>query len=460
MIPLDQPLDLLSPEAPAFLADIQGNILKSHGRDHARHVFIRFGPDVAGVRAWLSTFATSYVTSAAAQNAQSAMWKSARGEGQLFASVLLSATGYAAAGIANGAVPTEPGGTYFQRGMKNQAQAERPFNDPPKEEWERPFQDDVHALVVLAHDDVPSLERHTAAIVRSLAATASATWVEPGRRLTFNFPRGTLTIEHFGFEDGISNPALVLQDAEAERAARGFDKWDPTAPLSLVLAAEPGTTGRYGSFFVFRKLEQNVRGFKGALGDVAKVLGPGGDEERAGAMAVGRFRDGTPIVPTTAPTPGAELNNFNFTADDPAGAVCPFHAHIRKTNPRGDSPIGIPGERRFRIARRGITYGERPDLAPGSTLPFPERGVGLLFMSYQSKLDQFAIQQEGSDSNDFARPGVGVDAVIGQNTTPVAQEWPTGSGKKFTMANFVKMLGGEYFFAPSMPFLRELGTTA
>src|SRR5262249_20727275 len=102
--------------------------------------------------------------------------------------------------------------------------------------------------------------------------------------------------------------------------------------------------GRYGSFFVFRKLEQNVRGFRSALADLTRVLGPGSDVERAGAMAVGRFRDGTPIVPTTAPTPGAELNNFTYAADDSSGKVCPFHAHIRKTNPRGDSPLGLPGE--------------------------------------------------------------------------------------------------------------------
>ena len=135
---------------------------------------------------------------------------------------------------------------------------------------------------------------------------------------------------------------------------------------------------------------------------------------------------------------------------------CPFHAHIRKTNPRGDSPLGLDAERMFRIARRGITYGERPDLSPGADLVPPEHGVGLLFMSYQARLDQFAIQQEGSDSNDFVREGVGVDAVIGQNAAPVPQEWPNGSGQTFTMANFVTLLGSEYFFAPSIAFLHEL----
>jgi hypothetical protein len=38
------------------------------------------------------------------------------------------------------------------------------------------------------------------------------------------------------------------------------------------------------------------------------------------------------------------------------------------------------------------------------------------------------------------------------------QEWPPGNGVKFNMANFVKMPGGEYFFAPSLAFLNSLTT--
>lgn len=43
---------------------------------------------------------------------------------------------------------------------------------------------------------------------------------------------------------------------------------------------------------------------------------------------------------------------------------------------------------------------------------------------------------------------------------PIDQTWPstaTSDTNKFKMVNFVRMLGGEYFFAPSMSFLKELG---
>jgi Dyp-type peroxidase family len=341
--------------------------------------------------------------------------------------------------------------------MKRQAESDRPFNDPPADQWMQAFQGRPDAVIILAHDDPAELSQAVTDLRQELTPITTAIWSEEGTRLTFDFPGRVepVTIEHFGFEDGISNPLFYLDDIEQERAWRGATKWDPAAPLKLALTVEPNYPDRYGSFFVFRKLEQNVAGFKQALVELANQLGPG-DPERAGAMAVGRFRDGTSIVPAPAPDPAHGQTDFYFKTDDAVGGTCPFHAHIRKTNPRGDTGLTLEGERMFRVVRRGITYGVRPDLETGSALPPPSADVGLLFMCYQAGLAQFAIQQEGSDSNDFVNEGVGVDAVIGQNAAPSPQEWPTGSGRRFTIANFVKMLGGEYFFAPSLAFLRTL----
>jgi deferrochelatase/peroxidase EfeB len=244
---------------------------------------------------------------------------------------------------------------------------------------------------------------------------------------------------------------LVRQDIDGEIAKRGSTHWNPSAPLGLALVAEPNGPG-FGSFMVFRKLEQNVKAFWGALEDLSRTSGI--EIEQLGAMAVGRFRDGRPAIPTSSIDPCADLNDFHFDQDE-FGEKCPFHAHIRKTNPRGDVPrvLGAPAafEKARRILRRGITYGTRDDLAVR-----PEAGVGLLFMCFQSNLDQFIIQQEGSDSNDFVRESIGCDAVIGQNAAAINQTWPSNGTIKFKMANFVTMRGGEYFFAPSISFLRQL----
>jgi len=82
-------------------------------------------------------------------------------------------------------------------------------------------------------------------------------------------------------------------------------------------------------------------------------------------------------------------------------------------------------------------------------------------------LRQFAIQQSGSDSESFPYNSdlTGLESVIGQQADPEKvnpQPWPYRDPKDpkavrlVKMMNFVKMLGGEYFFAPSVAFLKDL----
>jgi deferrochelatase/peroxidase EfeB len=135
---------------------------------------------------------------------------------------------------------------------------------------------------------------------------------------------------------------------------------------------------------------------------------------------------------------GAPGNDLDFD-DDRFGASCPYHAHIRKTNPRGDlasaaarrPPIPLAAEKGFCIARRGVAYGAG-DYLTGAAPP-PTGGVGLLFMSAQSDLQNFEIHQAGSDSADFA--AVGVDATIGRSDSPVPQTWITPMEAQSTVAD-------------------------
>lgn len=233
-------------------------------------------------------------------------------------------------------------------------------------------------------------------------------------------------IEHFGYVDGRSQPLFLTEDLEEElRRTDGVSVWDPTQPLERVLVADPAAPDPatdFGSYFVLRKLEQNVLAFRQAeeaLADALKL--ENNDRERAGAMLVGRFKDGTPL--TLQATPGAHspvMNNFNY-ASDGAADKCPYQAHIRKTNPRGSGGFGQPpeAERRHLMARRGQTYGER------SEGDLPETGVGLLFMAFNSDLNkQFEFTQHTWANNPgFPEPGEGesapgLDQVIGQGDRP------------------------------------------
>ena len=473
MVDLAQPVDLDDPGAQSFLEAVQGNIIKGQGRDHTAHIFLVFPPDAVAMREWIAGFAATRVTSARAQHEQTLAFRRKRDAGAPFVSLLLSAQGYTALGLDDRA-PADP---LFRAGLRRHNEVSPdPINDPPVATWEPGYREGVHAMVLLADDDRARLDALESTLVADVAALGMRSFVERGDKLLYNFgpPRGVLEIEHFGHQDGVSNPRMVVADIEEERAARGAQHWDPQAALDLVFVDEPGS-GAHGSYMVFRKLEQNVRAFHEAKTGLARLLAI--DVDGAATLMVGRHRDGTPVMPTTTLDPRADPNDFTYADDRPQDGVparmCPFHAHIRRTNPRGDVPhyIGAPEafERSMRIARRGITYGERPYLYNPDPSVLPSAGVGLLFMSFQANLRQFAIQQSGSDSDTFpfVSQGAfsGLETVIGQaadaaNVRPQVFPYQDANGpaavREMRMINFVKMMGGEYFFAPSLTFLRSL----
>lgn len=185
---------------------------------------------------------------------------------------------------------------------------------------------------------------------------------------------------------------------------------------------------------------------------MAQELGlKGEDEERAGAMLVGRFEDGTPV--TLQSEDGADspvMNDFTY-ASDPDGLKCPHYAHIRKVNPRRTTAAG----RRHVMARRGQTYGVRaPNLGDR-----PTGDVGLLFMAFNANLrTQFEYTQKSlANHGDPTSP---IDPVIGQGRRrPLRSPVEWGEPKTRATARIapaVTMKGGEYFFMPSLPFLHAL----
>lgn len=453
----------INPDDPVFrvmLENLQGNILKGHGRDHTVHIFFRLDDDADAVREGLKAVVAN-VTSAAEQHEQTTRFKRFGIPGGLFANFFLSASGYQALGV-DPSVFDDP---HFTTGMKAGRAA---LADPSVETWEEGYRGSrIDAMLLLADDDGAFLLRRAGDVIREIERFAAVIAVERGVALRNDEGEG---IEHFGYADGRSQPIFYASDLASEGTT---NIWDPAEPLRLALVSDPlsGDEDTFGSYFVFRKLEQDVRRFTIREHELADELGlQGPDRERAGAMAVGRFRDGTPLV--LSQTDGfipAKENDFDYSNDAEA-LKCPFHAHIRKTNPRGDTTreFGVPidEERKHRVVRRGITYGDRnrhPN-AFQALDDLPVGGVGLLFMCFQSSLsEQFVfMQQSWANSEGFVRPDTGIDPIIGQGEDPAAQQWlpsygttdPPAVSTRFS--DFVTMKGGEFFFAPSMPFLKRL----
>ena len=447
-------------EYVAMLARLQGNIVKPHGRDFSSHLFLAFsGADMAKVKRWIAGKLVPLITSAQAQGQQSAAFRAAGTGGGLFCGFGLSADGYAALGIAP--VPDDPS---FLRGMKHpDTTRQKGLNDPPVPNWQAGFQATLHAMVMLADDDLAVVNAAVADLTASLAGVAEVVINEPGA--VFRNARGKV-IEHFGFSDGVSQPLFMAKDIEKERMNGGLENYNPSAPLGNALLKDPnGGPLAFGSYLVFRKLGQDVAAFRQQEAALAGALKLGPEQaELAGACIVGRFRDGTPL--SMQPVDGwtNEPNNFNYDHDSDA-MRCPFHSHIRKTNPRGDKEreFGLTeGEDRSRrLVRRAVSFG------PLELTPPPGADVGLLFMCMQSSIvNQFEFMQAiWSNYTDFLRPQTGLDGVIGQGlpgAPALPQSFPKTWGVRvdgtlpFTFKPCVDMRGGEYFFLPSLESLARL----
>ncbi|GAB3739534.1 Dyp-type peroxidase [Amycolatopsis oliviviridis] len=465
------PIDLSVPlewrtatgDAAKMLDELQPNILKAHSRDHFSALFLRFSEEKSAKKFLASL--VPLMKSAKTHLTEVDRFKAEGVKGSPYVGVGLTATGYRFLKI------ELPQDESFRRGMRAQETREK-LSDPPRSTFDSGYQDEIHAVVIVADAaDAPMTARRNA-VLALIPSTISVVAEETGLGRVNSRGEG---IEHFGYVDGRSQPLFLVEDIHAEKTGTdGVSVWDPSAPLNQVLvpdqaAPEPGV--HFGSYFVFRKLEQNVRRFKQAEEALADQLGlTGEDRERAGAMIVGRFEDGTPL--TAQRQEGAESpvpNNFDYGSDI-AGAKCPFQAHIRKTNPRGSGGAELPPQERLHLmVRRGVPYGERAD-DPNADLPpsaRPSGGVGLLFMAFNSSLDnQFEFTQEiWANNPGFPIPAAGVkppglDPVIGQGPRPesvYAKDWAgTGTVTADPFPQAVTLKGGDYFFMPSLAFLRGL----
>jgi Dyp-type peroxidase family len=321
--------------------------------------------------------------------------------------------------------------------------------------------------------------------------------------------------EHFGFTDGISDPVFEGQypkQYEKDRAVGsgatdGEGNWRPLAAGEFLLgwpdeaqeipgAAMPLDFSRNGTFMAYRKLNQEVAGFKAWVDEAAAQLQqvwnlPSFEVAHATLMAkmAGRWEDGVPL--DVAPDwdawkkfnaecePDEEghvvrddsararaLVDFGYRTDAD-GFRCPMGAHIRRCNtrdmldPRGDSPdpksrMGSALNNRRRILRRGLPYGKEND-AEG------ECGIIMLVVCASLQRQFEFVQQQWLN--------YGLDANSGNDTCPllgnhddeskfVIPADPRTGNPPFIatrLKQFVTTRGGDYFFIPSMTALRMLG---
>ncbi|KAJ7154720.1 fungal peroxidase [Mycena filopes] len=338
------------------------------------------------------------------------------------------------------------------------------LGDPGVANWVPQFAGtSIHGVMLFASDTDDNINAAVTSLEAALGDSITKVYsLSAGAR-----PGAEAGHEHFGFLDGISNPAVT-----------GFT----ASPMPGQAVVNPGTillneTGdatarpswaKDGTFLAFRQLKQLVPEFNSFLTanpivDAAAGLTAEQGSDLLGARMVGRWKSGAPIdlAPLTDdPALGADPtrnNNFTFVHSGSTLATdqthCPFSAHIRKTRPRAD--LGTPEDTTHHIMRAGIPYGpEVSDSEAAAGTTSTERG--LAFVAYQSSLSngfQF-LQRVWANNANFVHSGVGVDPVIGALAGAqrvVAGLDPTDSTKTTTLTtDFVVSRGGEYFFVPSL----------
>ncbi|KAJ7465137.1 dye-decolorizing peroxidase precursor [Mycena latifolia] len=391
-----------------------------------------------------------------------------------------SSTGLIAAG--------ELGDTDFVAGQFSEAET---IGDNPSL-WDPAFAGtSIHGVFLLASDTVDNINTELANIQSILGSSITELHrLQGGAR-----PGAEEGHEHFGFMDGISQPAVngftnPVRNGQTPVNAGLFllgEQDDPSQASRPSWAID-------GSFLVFRQLQQLVPEFNQFLTDNpldTDTFTPEQGSELLGARMVGRWKSGAPIFlspladdPVLAADPDRN-NDFNYLIEsDPAPGTenhfnqtrCPFSAHIRKVHPRGDLDPSV--ENPHFIIRSSIPYGPEVTAAEAaSSTTTVDRG--LAFVSYQSQIfNGFVFLQSIWINNvgfPFGKvdPTVGVDPIIGS----------LGGGPKDISGldplvpcpdddncqgqldpvhdvtiprDFVVSHGGEYFFSPSLSGLGDI----
>jgi len=479
----------------ADLGQIQGN-LSGFNKDHQRFLFLKF-PDQASGKAFLAAVVDEIATCAEVRAfndvyRQVSQRRHDSGPMPVEATWINLAISYRGLEILGAAdldrLPDE-----FKVPMRDRAEIIGDKDNSAPTTWAPPFQDEIHAMLVIASDDPNDLEEETTHLREHLSATGVAELAALDGNDRPDPNRGR---EHFGFKDGISQPTVsgvtsparpgedeiplgefVLGQPGLEQAAPPAAPADAYNPVQPTPPPEIPEWARNGSFVVFRKLFQDVAGFTDFV--TREAANAQMTEDLLGAKLVGRYKSGAPLQRTAgtqefdpqSPEAAAdsnpslnseEINNFDYSSD-PDGFDMPRSAHIRKSNPRASNPPGQDETNHHRILRRGIQYG--PDFQTGETpygggVPNDGQDRGLLFVCYQSSIARGFefIQTQWMNQDNFPLAGDGRDPIVSQDIEGAQFNLPRKDQESIhlTLARWVITRGGEYFLSPSIDGVRAL----
>ena len=451
------------------LDTIQSNIVKPHGRDYSLYYFLVLKNNrTEQLKTWISSL-SNHVSTAKDQANQSTAYREYGIDDSTLISVHFSRSGVEK--IGNN--PLKEGIDFPQ--MSDESARYR-LNDPSVTQLELFYQTPIDALLCFSGDQMPRiLEKYYEIRILTEKYDIIGTYHTEFGSVIRN-DNGN-KIEHFGFRDDITQIKFLKSDGSP----------DEPKLRDVVFLSEKESDDHLGSFFVFRKLEQNVLRFNTQIESLSKKLKI--QPELVEAQIVGRFKNGIPLT-ITAKSDSENLTfeertlisdfdnrkSDNFETGgyqaDPYGYKCPFHAHIRKANPRNIDVLENYNNTKMpiTIVRRSIPYGIlNSQSEKGMLFGCFVKDIMNQFVSIQMR---WCSQEFPGDPNPFNTSEKskkdGWDGLIGQPKMDQIsikgqvfyQEWNKRTSKRirFSIKDCVTFKGGEFFYTPSIPFLKSLSS--
>lgn len=434
-----------------LLNDLQANILKHHNKQYAEYLLLTFRDGTApAVKQWLAGMAPQ-ITTAKHQ------LQHGHKNNETILGLYLTYSGYRFLGFPESVIPA---GLAFRSGLNQRARLAKDF------QAELSGDPETHVIVFYAGNVDPKEGSQLLAKFGSQLEKLDATrmFVQTGMQQN-PLPKA------YHFKEGMSNPHFFpgASPASKRRATKPTD----VSPLNIVLAKDTGGNNAlsYGSFGAFLKLQINAKAIIELENEIAGKTAAFPfkfNRDMVRANIIGRFTDGTPLSLSDKRT-GDATDDFDYseivrlkqtsgTQDDKKGARCPFHAHIRKANPRDSDKKDI------RIVRRGVFYEDH------------SQEQGLLFLSFQRSLENqfehilnnWMLNRYSHYTDTNGKPvsvNSGVDILFSRknDTYEIPAGWNDLKEKRVGQAVTIKVpeqmvsfKGGLYFFAPSISFFTKL----
>lgn len=369
----------------------------------------------------------------------------------------------------------------------------------------------VHALLLLYAQTQQAADTWAADVKKALSGHPVEIKFEKSLDLDV---KNKVAREHFGFADGLSQP-IPFDESSEESGSEGAValednskmEWNEfhSVPLGEILLGHMNAHherapspiipdcdkvnkveleqkgapegfknfGLNGSYMVVRELRQNVAGFWNAAAAARDRINKSRDPDKqvdakwVAERIVGRDINGHMLCPTGSLPPAGKYpqNDFGFFDADRVGLGCPLGSHVRRANPRDGlaknkaaAKTLLNAANNHRILRRGRTYGSRVsgEIGNGKEMVDDQQDRGLLFICLNTDIArQFEfIQQTWLLNQNFATLFDETDPLVGPPGYFTIPEDPLR--RRVEVETFVQLVGGDYFFLPSMPALSYL----